>query len=198
MRTTELSGHLVAHADALSAMDGNLDRLRNWGERLGAILLSGGRVLACGNGGSAAEAQHLASELVGRYATERRPLSAIALTTDTSSLSAIANDHGWREALARQVLAHGRDGDVLVAISTSGRSENVLAAARAARTREMSVWGLTGPVPNPLHRLCDEAVSACGSTAVCQELHLVAIHLLCAVVDGVVAEHDARELPETG
>lgn len=198
MDTTDLRGHLVAHVNALLALEGNLDRLRDWGERLGTILVRGGRLLACGNGGSAAEAQHLAAELVGRYSTERRPLSAIALTSDIPSLTAIANDYGWREALARQVLAHGRPGDVLIAFSTSGRSENVLAAVRAASSRSMSVWGLTGPAPNPLQRLCHESVAAGGSTAVCQELHLVAIHLLCAVVDGVVAAHDARELREAG
>lgn len=187
MVTSGLRSHLVDHIDALLALDRNLDRLQAWGEHLGGVLLGGGRLLACGNGGSAAESQHLVSELVGRFTTERPPLSAIALTSDASSLSAIANDYSWADGLARQVLAHGRRGDVLIAISTSGRSENVLAAAREAHRQHLRVWGLTGPSPNPLQRLCDDAIAVRGPSAICQELHLVAIHLLCTVVDAVVA-----------
>lgn len=198
MRTGELRRHLVAHGHALLALDRGVDRLQVWGDRLAGVLLGGGRLLACGNGGSAAEAQHLVSELVGRFVTERRPLSAIALTGDASSLSAIANDYGWAEGFARQVLAHGRREDVLLAISTSGRSENVLAAARAGRSLGMRVWGLTGQAPNPLHRLCHEAIALGGPTAISQELHLVAIHLLCIAVDEAVARHEARGLRDAG
>ena len=109
-----------------------------------------------GNGGSAAQAQHLSAELVGRYVDERRPLSAIALHTDTSALTAIVNDYGPDEAFARPVRAHGRPGDVLVALSTSGRSGNVLAAVKAARERDLLVYALTGRVPNPLAFAADE------------------------------------------
>jgi D-sedoheptulose 7-phosphate isomerase len=196
MSGTDLRQHLVAHVDALLALDRNVDRLQRWGERLAEVLVGGGRLLACGNGGSAAEAQHLVAELVGRFTSERRPLSAIALVSDTASMSGIANDYGWREGLARQVIAHGRPGDVLVALSTSGRSDNVLAAARAAHVGGMSVWGLTGPAPNPLQRMCCDALAVPGSTAVVQELHLVAIHLLCTVVDAAVAKTELRALPE--
>jgi phosphoheptose isomerase len=151
-------------------------------------LLEGGRVLAIGNGGSAAQAQHLTAELVGRYHCERQPLSAICLHGDTSALTAIANDYGAEQAFARQVLAHGRPGDVLVALSTSGRSENVLAATRAAREAGLETWALTGPTPNPLAELCDEvAAFECPSTATVQELHMVGLHVLCGSVDREVA-----------
>ena len=193
--------HLAAHAGALIELSRQAARLEQWGERLAGVLLAGGRLLAAGNGGSAAEAQHLAAELVGRYRRPRRPLSAIALTPDACSLTAIANDFGWTQGLARQVLAHGRPGDVLVALSTSGASANVLEAVRAASEVGMRTWGLTGPAPNPLHGICDEALAFPGTTAVVQEMHLVAVHLLCDTVDAIAAARGAglvRHLPEAG
>lgn len=182
--------HLRAHLDGMRELARSVERLDSWGERLAAVLLGGGRVLACGNGGSAAEAEHLAAELVGRYRRSRRPLSAIALTADGRSLSAIANDFGWSQGMARQVLAHGRPGDVLIALSTSGESANVLEAVRAARQTGMATWALCGPVPNPLHRLCDEALAFPGATPAIQEMHLVAIHVLCEVLDSEVTRID--------
>ncbi|MBD0282896.1 MAG: glycosyltransferase [Thermoleophilaceae bacterium] len=180
--------HVRALIDALPRMERELERLSALGERLAARLLEGGRLLAVGNGGSAAQAQHLTAELVGRYQSERRPLSAICLHGDSSSLTAIANDYGPEQAFARQVMAHGRPGDVLVALSTSGRSANVLAAARAAREAGLETWAFTGPAPNPLAELCDEvAAFACPSTATVQELHMVALHVLCAAVDREVS-----------
>jgi phosphoheptose isomerase len=180
--------HLSALADSLSRLEGELERLGGWGERLAARLLEGGRLLAVGNGGSAAQAQHLTAELVGRYSSEREPLSAICLHGDTSSLTAIANDYGPEAAFARQVLAHGRPGDILLALSTSGSSANVLAAVRAARRCGMESWALTGAAPNPLAGLADDSVSlACDSPATVQELHTVAIHLICGAVDREVA-----------
>jgi glycosyltransferase involved in cell wall biosynthesis/phosphoheptose isomerase len=180
--------HLQALSAALPRIEGELERLSNLGERLAARLLEGGRLLAVGNGGSAAQAQHLTAELVGRYQSERCPLSAICLHADTSSLTAIANDYGPDQAFARQVLAHGRPGDVLVALSTSGRSENVLAAARVAREAGLEAWALTGPSPNPLAELCDEVVTfPAPSAATTQELHVVALHVMCAAVDREVA-----------
>ena len=176
--------HLAALADSLECLEGELPRLSEWGERLAARLLDGGRLLAAGNGGSAAQAQHLTAELVGRYEAERAPLSAICLHGDSSSLTAIANDYGPEQAFARQVEAHARKGDVLFCLSTSGRSENVLAAARAARKCGAEAWALTGPAPNPLAEQCDEVIALdCPSTATIQELHQVAIHLLCGAVD---------------
>lgn len=118
--------------------------------------ISNVQIAACGNGGSAAEAQHLTGELVGRFRSERRPLSAIALHTDTSAGTAIVNDYGETELFARQVRAHGRSDDVLVLLSTSGASPNVLAAAKAAHDIGVTTWAMTGPAPNPLAALCDD------------------------------------------
>jgi type III pantothenate kinase len=185
--------HLRALRDALGTLDAHTDGLERWGRVLARRLLEGGRLLAVGNGGSAAQAEHLTAELVGRFTTERRPLSALCLHADGASLTAIANDYGAGEAFARQVLAHGRRGDVLLALSTSGRSENVLAAVRAASTIGVTTWGLTGEEPNPLADLCDEAMSiAAPTTATVQELHLIALHMLCCAVDREVALHDGR------
>jgi phosphoheptose isomerase len=188
--------HLDALSDATVALRPELEHIERLGARAAEILLAGGRMLATGNGGSAAQAQHLTAELVGRFQHERQPLSAIALHADTSSLTAIGNDYGASEVFARQVQAHGRPGDVLVLLSTSGRSPNVLAAADAARAVGVHVWGLTGPRPNPLASRCDEVVAvASSSTATVQEVHLVVIHLLCAAIDSVIV---ARELQAVG
>src|SRR5699024_3091604 len=149
------------------------------------------------NGGSAAEAQHLTSELVGRFLHERRSFSAISLCAETSTLSAIVNDYGAEEMFARQVEGHGRPGDVLVLLSTSGTSTNVLRAAERGRELGLRVWGLTGSAPNPLASLCHEALCVdAPSTAAIQEGHLMVIHALCAAFDarlGVGAEGSANE-----
>jgi phosphoheptose isomerase len=184
----ELERHVGQLVEALRSPATGLGIARSWGRRLAGPLLAGHRLLAGGNGGSAAEAQHLTAELVGRYVTERPPLSAIALHAETSSLTAIGNDYGAAEAYARQVAAHGRDGDTLLLLSTSGRSENVLAAAQRARTRGLTVWAMTGPAPNPLAGLADEALCVAGAdTSVIQEVHLVAIHALCDALDTEIA-----------
>jgi D-sedoheptulose 7-phosphate isomerase len=184
--------HLRALHQALTALERELPRLERWGDRLADVLLDGGRLLVAGNGGSAAEAQHLTAELVGRYRDERRPLSAISLHADTSSLTAIGNDYGADECFARQVRAHGREGDVLLALSTSGESANVIAAAEAACELDMSAWALTGPGPSSLGVACGEVVRIdAASAATVQEAHLVAIHLLCAAVDERVASASA-------
>ncbi|MFB9070452.1 glycosyltransferase [Citricoccus parietis] len=169
---------------ALTTLEDDAELLDRWGRRLSELLAGGGRVLAAGNGGSAAEAQHFTAELVGRFQGERRPLAAVCLSAETSSLTAIVNDYGADEVFARQVQAHGRPGDVLVLLSTSGSSPNVLEAARRARQAGILVWALTGPGPNPLADLADEAVCVPGrSTSVVQEAHLVLLHALCAVMD---------------
>jgi type III pantothenate kinase len=183
--------HLAALSQALDGLEVEADRLERWGRTLAERLLGGGRLLTVGNGGSAAEAQHLTAELVGRYQTERRPLSALCLHGDTSALTAIGNDFGAEQAFARQVLAHGRPGDVLLALSTSGRSANVLAAVQAARSADVTAWALCGPAPNPLAELCDDAVCLGGPTgATVQELHLVAVHMLCCAIDREVSLRD--------
>ncbi len=186
-----LSGraHVSALLEALPLLD--VDRLDAWGTRLAAILVGGGRLLVAGNGGSAAQAQHLTAELVGRYRDDRPALSALALHAETSSLTAIANDYGWDAGFARQVQAHGRPGDVFLGLSTSGRSANVLTAMEVARAGGLTVWALTGPAGNPLEALADEAVCVrAGATATVQEVHQVAVHLVCAAVDlQVGADH---------
>jgi phosphoheptose isomerase len=193
-----LSGaaHVRALLDALPHLD--TDRLDDWGRRLAAVLVGGGRLLVAGNGGSAAQAQHLTAELVGRYRDDRPALSAIALHAETSSLTAIANDYGYDHAYARQVQAHGRPGDVLLGVSTSGRSGNVLAAMGAARAGGLQVWALTGRGPNPMCDNADESVCVeAASTATVQEVHQVAVHLLCAAVDlEVGADRSSSALPD--
>lgn len=179
--------HVAALVTALKRLDDQLVRVEQWGHALAGRLRAGARLLACGNGGSAADAQHLTAELVGRYRDEREPFSAIALHAETSSLTAVANDYGYREVFARQVRAHGRPGDVLVAISTSGSSPNVVAAATTARDRGLEVWALTGPAPNLLSRVAHEAITVdAPATATVQEVHGVLVHVLCATVDRVV------------
>jgi D-sedoheptulose 7-phosphate isomerase len=155
-----------------------------WGASLAKLLPGGRRLLVAGNGGSAGQAQHLTAELVGRFKEDRPPFSAIPLHADSSSLTAIGNDYGFEEVFARGVRAHGREGDVLLQISTSGTSPNLLAAARAARSCGLRSWALTGPVPNPLCACSDEAIAVPHTdTAIVQEAHLIWIHLVCAAFD---------------
>jgi D-sedoheptulose 7-phosphate isomerase len=176
--------HLAQLEGPLRDLAGQAPQVEEWGRQLAHVLLGGGRLLAAGNGGSAAQAQHLTAELVGRYRDDRPPLSAVALCSETSSLTAIGNDYGIEEVYARQVRAHGRPGDVLVVLSTSGRSPNVIAAATAAEDCQMRTWGLTGPAGNPLAAACEEALCVeSRHTPTIQEIHLIAIHLLCASVD---------------
>ena len=179
--------HLTGLTAVLDQLRGEADRLTSWSRQMAECLVGGGRVLAAGNGGSAAEAQHLTAELVGRYDGDRRPFSAIALHAETSSLTAIANDYPADELFARQVEAHGRPGDVVVLMSTSGRSPNIVAAAERGRAAGLSVLAMTGPAPNPLAMAADESVCIDSPwTATVQECHLVALHLLCAAFDQAV------------
>ncbi len=183
---TVVDDHIDGLGVTLAALRAQAPRLTAWGTELAARLRRGQRLLAAGNGGSAAEAQHLTAELVGRYRGEREPLSAIALHADTSTITALGNDYGFVEIYARQVRAHGRPGDVLVLLSTSGRSDNLLAAAEVARSLGVTVWSITGSDPNPLAEASDEAVCLPGATPSVQEAHLVAVHLLCEMVDGAL------------
>jgi D-sedoheptulose 7-phosphate isomerase len=182
------SVHVIRLMAALGELDGRLDITVRWGCRLAEVLGGGGRLLVAGNGGSAAQAQHLTAELVGRYAGDRRAFSALALHADTSSLTAIVNDYGPDEVFARQVEAHGRAGDVLLLMSTSGRSENLLAAAVRARRCGLTVWAMTGALSNPLAELSDEVLHVdTVNTATVQEIHLVALHLVCEAFDDMLA-----------
>lgn len=179
--------HLTALQAALRDFEAAVPRLERWGQIAAGVLVAGGRLLACGNGGSAEQAQHLTAELVGRYRDERQPFAALPLHADIAALTAIGNDYGVGELYARQVRAHGRPGDLLICLSTSGSSPNVIAAARAAASSGVTAWALTGPGPNPLANACHEAVTV-DAPEVCtiQEVHLAAIHIMCAAVDAAV------------
>jgi D-sedoheptulose 7-phosphate isomerase len=160
------------------------------GEALAQALSSGKKALSCGNGGSAADAQHFAAELVGRFERERPGLPAVSLTTDTSALTAIANDYDFDRVFSKQVEALGNAGDVLLAISTSGNSKNVIEAARAAQARQLVVIALTGRDGGALGKMMrpqDFHLNvAHPRTMRIQEIHLLAIHCLCEVVDNVI------------
>ena len=145
---------------------------------------SGGKLLIVGNGGSAADAQHIAAEFLSRMNYDRDPLPAIALTTDTSVLTAVGNDYGFDLAFERQVRGLGRPGDVLIAISTSGRSPNVMAALKAARGLGVVTVGFTGEGPREMNALCDHVLAAPSrSTPLIQQIHIVAAHAICTIVE---------------
>jgi len=166
-------------------------------ELLRDAVLAGKKLLLCGNGGSAADAQHIAAELVGRFVLERRPLAAIALTTDTSTLTSIANDYGYEHVFARQIDALGAPGDVLIAITTSGTSKNVVAAVAAARARGMKVIGLTGGTGAAFVAACDAGLAVPSTvTARIQECHIAIGHLLCEVIDEAIAAAAGPAAPE--
>jgi D-sedoheptulose 7-phosphate isomerase len=156
---------------------------------IAAAIEKGGRVLACGNGGSAADAQHLAGELVGRFLMDREPYSAIALSTDTSVITSLANDFGYESVFERQVVAHGRKGDVLIAISTSGNSPNVLRAVEAAKEIKMKTIGLTGNGGGKMSGLVDILLDADSSlTPRIQETHGFIIHAICDLTEWIINE----------
>lgn len=180
--------HVRALQPTIDALAAEGQRLARWGGVLADRLLDGARLIAAGNGGSAAEAQHLTAEFVGRFDGDRRAFSAICLHGDTSAITAIGNDYGFAEVFARQVTAHARPGDVLVLLSTSGTSENVVRAAEAGRAAGATVWALTGPGPNPLTVAADDALTLPGVGANVQEAQLVAVHALCRVFDALVRE----------
>ncbi len=179
--------HVSSLASALAAFDEGIRTAERWGRHLARVLPRGARLMAAGNGGSAAEAQHLTAEIIGRFRLDRRPFSAIALHADTSTYTAACNDYGAEEAFARSVEAHGRRGDVLILLSTSGRSPNLLAAARRAQAIGVTTWAMCGPVPNPLASACEEYLAVpSGYPATVQELHLVSVHLVCSSFDAAL------------
>ena len=171
----------------LSCVDALAPQIVRAAESMTQCLLSDGKILACGNGGSAADAQHFSGELLGRFERERMGLAAIALTTDSSTLTAIGNDYDYSEIFSKQVAALGREGDVLLAITTSGNSNNVLAAVQVAQERGMRVVALTGKGGGRLGELCRiDDVHICvphGTTTRIQETHILAIHCLCDAID---------------
>jgi len=174
----------------IAALAEHLDTIAAIAARLSACLAAGGTIYLCGNGGSAADAQHVAAELVCKFLRERQPLPAVALTCNTSLLTAIANDYDFTQVFARQVRAHAGPKDCVVGISTSGRSRNVLEALAAARERGAATVGMTGADGHELAAACDECLLVpSSSTPRIQEAHLVAWHLIC--------DHVERMLPAT-
>ncbi|KJK41241.1 phosphoheptose isomerase [Lentzea aerocolonigenes] len=181
-----VESHLDGLTGTLDGLRAESRRIHRWGASLARLLVDGGRVLAAGNGGSAAEAQHLTAELVGRYRHDRAPFSALALCSETSSVTAIANDYGYDQVFARQITAHARPGDLVILLSTSGRSPNLLEAAHAARLAGARVWALTGPSPNPLASLADDTLALPGDACHVQEAQLVVVHALCEAFEAAL------------
>ncbi|MDQ2975554.1 MAG: D-sedoheptulose 7-phosphate isomerase [Acidobacteriota bacterium] len=186
--TELLTRSLQAHQEAIQVLlDSQLDEIEGAGRLICETLAAGRKILLCGNGGSAADAQHIAAELVGQYEQPRRAFPAIALTTDTSALTAISNDHGYEQVFARQVEALAVAGDLLIAISTSGKSRNVIEAAEKARAIGCKIIGLTGLAGEPLASACDIAIVVSAKrTARVQEAHITIGHLWCEMVDASI------------
>ena len=180
-----LTKSLHEHLETIQKLvDSELPQIEQSGQMICEALASGRKILLCGNGGSAADAQHIAAELVGCYEKQRRSWPAIALTTDTSALTAVSNDLGYEQVFARQVVGLAQAGDVLIAISTSGKSKNVLRAAEAAREQGCKIIALTGATADPLGSLCDLIVAVPSTrTARVQEAHITIGHLWCEMVD---------------
>jgi D-sedoheptulose 7-phosphate isomerase len=186
-REGEIIGHFRRSQAAFEralAEPGFLSAVAAIAEVVVAAYRNGGKLLIAGNGGSAGDAQHIAAEFLSRYRLDRQPLPAIALTTDTSVLTAVGNDYGFEHVFERQVRGLGRRGDVFLAISTSGRSSNVLAALRAAREIGLVTVGFTGSGAKEMRDHCDHVLCAPSEeTAVVQQIYLVAAHAICGVVE---------------
>lgn len=182
-----LKQHIGVFEEILS---NDKDNIESCAQLLFETFKKGGKVLVCGNGGSAADAQHIAAEFVGRYETERKALPSIALTTDTSALTAIANDYDFERIFSRQVEALAAEGDCLLAISTSGNSPNVISAVMTARNKGCSVIGMTGIKGKKLASLCDKAILIPSErTARIQEAHITIAHIWCELIDKLISEN---------
>ena len=175
--------HLAASVPVIASLVDHKDHIAAWADDIAARLVAGRRLLAAGNGGSAAEAQHLTSELTGRFDGDRPAYSAISLHAESSAVTAIGNDYGFDQVFARQVTAHARAGDVVVLLSTSGKSPNLLRAAEAARAVGARAIALTGARPNPLADAVDDAICIEGPSANVQEAQLVLVHALCRAME---------------
>ena len=179
--------HLAASRDAFTKAAADADFVAMLGkiaEAMAAVLARGGKILLCGNGGSAADAQHIAGELLSRYEFDRAPLAAVALTTDTSVLTAIGNDYGYEQVFERQVLGLGKKGDALLALSTSGRSPNVLRAIDAAKKAGLVTIGFTGAKGGDMAARCDLVLRApSDQTPVVQQIHITAAHVICGLIE---------------
>ena len=176
--------------------DENAELVEAASRAMALCLASGGKILICGNGGSAADSQHIAAELVNRFLMERPPLPAIALTTDTSILTAIGNDYGYEQVFEKQVAALGNPGDILIGISTSGNSGNVVRALKTARDKGLVTVGLTGKSGGEMTSLCEYLLSVPTShTPLIQEIHITAGHLFCDLIDHYLFEAVAELAP---
>lgn len=176
---------ITGHRNALQQVQDNLqDAILEACDRVAETIKNGGKILLAGNGGSAADAQHIAAEFTGRFVRERQPLAAISLTTDTSALTAIANDYGYEQVFSRQLRALARPGDLFIAISTSGNSPGILAAVEAAKETSVTTLALTGRDGGPLAKTSDLAlVVQHDVTARIQEMHIFIGHLICEYLD---------------
>jgi D-sedoheptulose 7-phosphate isomerase len=172
------------HLEAAQALLGLTAAVSSAVDIIASSLAAGGQLLVAGNGGSAADAQHITAELTGRFVRERQPLRALALHANTSALTAIGNDYGFEYVFARELTAHARPGDVLLAISTSGNSRNVLYAIEAARRKKVSVVGLTGELGGEMRAACDLCICVPSkSTARVQEMHITIGHAICELLE---------------
>jgi D-sedoheptulose 7-phosphate isomerase len=180
-----LTNSLQEHLQTIQKLiDSTLPAIERSGQMICDALVAGRKILLCGNGGSAADAQHIAAELVGCYEKQRRSYPAIALTTDTSALTAVSNDLGYEQVFARQVAGLAQTGDVLIVISTSGKSKNILRAAEAGRELGCKLIALTGATADPLGAMCDLTVAVPSTrTSRVQEAHITIGHLWCEMVD---------------
>lgn len=180
--------HLHAIAAAFQKITAMSDEVRRATEIIVAALRAGNRVFFCGNGGSAADAQHLAAELLGRFLIERDPFAAVALNVNVSAMTAIANDYGYEQVFSRQLRGLGRQGDVLVGISTSGNSANIVAALEAARDMGIATIGLTGASGGAMAPMCDLPIRVpSGDTPRIQEMHIALGHAICEFVESELA-----------
>ena len=186
--TADIRRYLASAGQAIAAMAEQAEAVGAVIERLVGVVAGGGKILTCGNGGSAAEALHLAEEMMGRYRKTRRPIAAICLNSDPTAITCIANDWDYAEVFARQVEGLGRRGDALVALSTSGSSASIVRAMERARGGGVTTVGLLGPAGSPAEAMCDAALTFPGGIAAShvQELHLAFIHMLLERLDQVV------------
>lgn len=184
MKKSLFINNLDEHLGVVQSLHKIDDVVMQAGDLLAQTLGAGGKILFCGNGGSAADSQHLAAELTGRFIKDRRPLAALALSTDTSALTCIGNDYSFDEVFARQVQGLGRSGDVLLGISTSGNSRNVIRAVEEARAAGMQVVGMLGRDGGALRELCDVSIVVPSQvTARIQESHILIGHTLCGLIE---------------
>ncbi len=181
----------IALKEQLLSSQSDMLTIERLGEAIAALLEQGNKILICGNGGSASDSQHIAAEFVGRFVAERRALPAIALTTDTSILTAVGNDFGFETIFERQVAALGQNGDMLIGISTSGNSKNVMRALTQARSNGMTTVGLLGGNGGGCLPLCDYSIIVGSKEAArVQELHILIGHILCGMAEKLIAENE--------